>query len=218
MDVSLRHVSTLLVLGGFGLVLMHASAQARAGSGALQPAPAKTVLARVVEAIAPAPAPEPVEVWEGRDVDGDGAGDFVNPTGEAVREHDDYGLGRFGASRDGGTRDHAGVDFVSEAGQKVVAPISGYVTRIGYAYDDAPELRYVEISNPALRYTARVLYVRPSVKVGQAVRLGTPIGKAATLQERYPGITDHVHLEVMRRGARVNPETVLAVRETSGLG
>jgi len=217
-DLSLRHVSTLLTLAGFGVVLMHASAQARPRSGVASEAPVKAVFARVIDAVAPAPAPEPVLVWEGRDVDGDGAEDFVNPTGETVREHDGYGFGHYGASRDGGEREHAGIDFVAEAGQEVVAPISGYVTKIGHAYDDAPELRYVEITNPALRHSARVLYVRPSVKVGQAVRLGAPIGKAATLQDRYPGITDHVHLEIMRRGAKVDPGKVLALRESSAQG
>lgn len=164
---------------------------------------------------------EPESVWtfEGRDVDGDGAADFANPTGEAPREHDGYGGGHFGASRDGGSREHAGVDYEAEAGQTVVAPISGYVTKVGYCYGDEPGLRYVEIKNPALNLSARVLYVRADVKVGEAVRLGSPIGRAATLQDRYPGITDHVHLEIRDRGRTVDPERVIVARlETSGRG
>ena len=99
---------------------------------------------------------------------------------------------------DGGLRHHEGVDYVAAAGQPVQAPISGYVTRIGYAYDDDLSFRYVEITNPALRYQARVLYVSPDVAVGQTVRLGEAIGEAQSLQRRYPGITDHVHLELAR--------------------
>jgi murein DD-endopeptidase MepM/ murein hydrolase activator NlpD len=148
----------------------------------------------------PAAAPQivkPVAVWAGQDIDGDGAADIANPTLHAPRGTDAYGSGAFKASRDGGERQHQGVDYVAAAGQAVWAPISGLVTRIGYAYGDDPGLRYVEIENPALKISARVFYVAPEVQVGQVVRLGTPIGIAQTLQARYPGgIVDHVHLEL----------------------
>ena len=135
--------------------------------------------------------------WEGADLDGDGRADIANPTGRAPRLVDAYGEGRFHASRDGGSRLHEGVDYVSRAGQAVEAPISGYVTKIGYAYPGDDVLRFVEIENPALHLQARVFYVDPDVEVGQAVAVGRPIGRAHTLQQKYPaGITDHVHLEL----------------------
>lgn len=147
--------------------------------------------------LTPPPAPK-VLVWQGADIDGDGAPDFANPTGKAPRTHDAYGLGAFGASRDGGSRKHEGVDFVAEAGQPVASPISGYVTKIGMAYADDRDLQFVEITNRAIGYVARVFYVNPAVEVGEAVRLGQTIGEAHGLQERYPGgMTDHVHLELM---------------------
>ena len=144
-------------------------------------------------------------VWSGSDIDGDGAPDFANPTGGAPRGHDAFGDGEFGARRDGGSRDHEGVDYVATAGQDVKAPISGYVTKIGYAYAGYSDLKFVEISNPALGYVARAFYVNPGVEVGQSVRLGDTIGKDQSLQKHYPGITNHVHLEVMEPGGeRVN--------------
>ncbi|MBI1683979.1 M23 family metallopeptidase [Caulobacter hibisci] len=149
--------------------------------------------------------PKPVRmetVWKGADVDGDGAADFANPTGAAPREHDDFGDGAFGARRDGGSRRHEGVDYTAVAGQAAKAPISGYVTKIGYAYADSTDLRFVEITNPALGYVARAFYVDPSVEVGQTIHLGQTIGHVASLQKHYPGITNHVHLEVMKPGGR----------------
>lgn len=144
-------------------------------------------------------------VWSGADIDGDGAPDFANPTGGAPRGHDDFGDGQFGARRDGGSRSHEGVDYVAKAGQDVAAPISGYVTKIGYAYAGSSDLKFVEISNPALGYVARAFYVTPTVEVGQTVRLGQTIGDVESLQRHYPGITNHVHLEVMEPGGeRVN--------------
>jgi murein DD-endopeptidase MepM/ murein hydrolase activator NlpD len=152
-------------------------------------------------------------VWIGDDVDGDGQADFANPTGGARREHDAYGSGAFGARRDGGSRQHEGVDFIAETDQKVVAPISGYVTKIGFAYAGDGDLRFVEISNPALGYVARVFYVEPTVAVGDTVAVGRPIGHVHTLQEKYPGgMTDHVHLEVTRKGRRIDAAEVLTAR------
>lgn len=157
--------------------------------------------------------------FEGRDLDGDGAADFVNPTGKVARDHDGFGDGDYGASRDGGVRRHEGVDYSARAGQTAVAPISGYVTKIGYAYADDREFRFVEITNPALGVEARVFYLNPGVVEGQAVRLGAPIGRVESLQGRYPGITDHVHLEIAEAGRRINPETVIVARlETQANG
>lgn len=140
---------------------------------------------------------EKVVVWRGLDIDGDGAPDFVNPTGAAPRDHDHFGSGAFGARRDGGSRSHEGVDYAAVADQAVRAPISGYVTKIGHAYGGDDSLKFVEITNPAIGYVARTFYVDPMVKVGEVVRLGARIGSAESLQSHYPGITDHVHLEIM---------------------
>jgi len=162
----------------------------------------------------PAPLVERERViWEGADLDGDGQPDIANPTGQAPRGEDAYGEGRFHAARDGGEREHEGVDYVATAGQPVEAPISGYVSKIGFAYPDDQTLRYVEIDNPALHLTARVFYVDPKVAVGDTVAVGRPIGQAHTLQHRYPlGITDHVHLEIAKRGRKVDAQTLIAER------
>lgn len=167
-----------------------------------------TAMERAVDKVAPATQPQTVLqlVWEGADIDGDGRADFANPTGQEPRAHDAYGQGDFGARRDGGSRRHEGVDYRARPGQRISAPISGYVTKIGYAYPGDESLKFVEITNPALNYVARVFYVNPTVDVGEAVAIGRPIGAAHSLQRKYPGgMTDHVHLELMdRSGARLD--------------
>ncbi len=168
----------------------------------------------------PAPKGLTVEtrtVWEGADLDGDGQADIANPTGHAPRATDAYGDGCFHASRDGGAREHEGVDYVATAGQTVAAPISGYVSKIGYAYPDDQTLKFVEIDNPALHLTARVFYVDPRVAVGDSVAVGHPIGQAHSLQRRYPlGITDHVHLELAERGRKMDAEKLIVARTETG--
>jgi murein DD-endopeptidase MepM/ murein hydrolase activator NlpD len=157
-------------------------------------------------------APKQILIWQGQDVDGDGAADFANPTGQAPRAHDDFGDGEFGAVRDGGARHHEGVDYAGTPGQAVTAPLSGYVTKIGWAYDDDHHLKFVEITNPALGYQTRVFYVEPDVEVGDVVAVGQNIGVLDSLQARYPGIINHVHLEMMERGKRFDAGTVIQAR------
>ena len=188
------------------VVLLLALVGCACGLGLEAAAAARVLPDRPFVATAFAAAPQratPVSeklVWRGVDVDGDGQPDFANPTGLPVRACDAYGCGGFGARRDAGERDHEGVDFDAVAGQPVGAPISGFVTKIGVAYADNALLKFVEITNPALRYVTRVFYVDPQVVEGQAVRLGEEIGEAHSLQRRYPGITNHVHLEIAREG------------------
>jgi murein DD-endopeptidase MepM/ murein hydrolase activator NlpD len=201
----------LIVLGGAVVLVAGASALAA-------PLAERAAVARAApdQAASHAVSSAGVErlVWAGADIDGDGQADFANPTGQGLRATDPYGCGDFGASRDGGTREHEGVDFVAQAGQPVAAPISGYVTRIGYAYPGDTELKFVEITNPALRYAARVFYVDPSVQVGQSVQVGAPIGAHHTLEAKYPGgMTDHVHLEIIdRRGERIDAARLIVAR------
>jgi biotin carboxyl carrier protein len=180
------------------------------------PAPIVKLLANITAK--PKPVPTMELVWKGADLDGDGAPDFANPTGAAPRGHDEFGDGYFGARRDGGSRDHEGVDYQAVAGQDVHAPMSGYVTKIGYAYAGDTGLKFVEITNPALGYAARAFYVTPTVEVGQAVHLGQSVGKVESLQSHYPGITNHVHLEILAPGGdRVNAAGLITPRMVAKL-
>lgn len=201
----------LAILAVFGCVAATAAAAAPLSRPDARQAMVSVVEQAVAAQTAPDEPPQMVRVWTGADLDGDGRGDFTNPTGHAPREHDSYGQGEFGARRDGGVRRHEGVDYEARAGQTVVSPISGYVTKIGFAYAEDQHLKFVEITNPALRVAARVFYVNPKVEVGQPVAMGRPLGTAKSLQRKYPGgMTDHVHLEIIdRRGVRIDAARVI---------
>ena len=145
-------VLAIAMFGGFIGLAAEAAAESHAVSApSLQRSVERTYASLGVAAPQPpAPAAEQL-VWRGVDIDGDGQGDFANPTGKDVRGCDGFGCGSFGAERDAGGRQHEGVDFDAAAGQAVDAPISGFVSKIGAAYPGDPRYHYVEITNPALR-------------------------------------------------------------------
>lgn len=119
-----------------------------------------------------------------------------------MRGRDPQGSGRFGASRDGGTRTHNGIDLVSNPGEMHMLspgdPVrslnDGIVTKLGYPYSHDLSFRYVEVKD-VRGYRCRYFYVQPTVDLDDRIHAGDMLG---TLQELpYPGITQHFHFEVM---------------------
>lgn len=150
---------------------------------------------------------------------------YANPTGKKIRGSDAFGAGHHGASR--GSRLHDGADFESTAGQQVIAPLSGRVTKISRPYasgTDAGLLSGVEIvASDGTHCWVWYMTPKPGI-VDTIVEAGkSKIGTAATLQNRYPrrptplinagSITDHLHVRIhTRHGAKVNPAKVIKVR------
>jgi len=115
------------------------------------------------------------------------------PVGGGVR-NDVCGSGYFGAPRTG--RHHKGVDLEVNPGELVVAPADGTVLRLGKCYTNKPHFDLVEIEcGPAVH---RILYVEPSVKAGDELEAGDPIGVAQDVRDRHgANMVPHVHWEVM---------------------
>ncbi len=141
-------------------------------------------------------------------------GSWVNPTGGSVRGCDAKGCGAFGAPRDGGGSDHLGMDFVATLAQNVKAVTSGSVTDIVEVYRDPAKRGYTQIEIERTDgQVVKELYVAsaPGVVVGTPVTAGQIIGTQQPLQRIYPGITEHVHVQIQQRrnGRPYNPETVI---------
>jgi murein DD-endopeptidase MepM/ murein hydrolase activator NlpD len=128
----------------------------------------------------------------------------IIPTELEHRNCDEWGCGHFGAPR--GNRTHKGVDFKCPYGAHVQSPCSGRVTKLGYAYSDDLSFRYVEITaDDGNRH--RIFYVLPRVFDSSIVKEGDVIGYAQDLEQRYPGITPHVHYEIIDTdGNFIDPE------------
>jgi len=115
-----------------------------------------------------------------------------------IRGTDKWGSGFYGAPR--GNHVHHGIDLACQAGSIILSPHHGVVTKIGYPYDpNDPEkghLRYVQITEFG-KFLCRYFYVHPLVKIGDKIAPGDQIGVSQGLLDIYPGITDHIHYEVM---------------------
>lgn len=122
---------------------------------------------------------------------------YTSPTGQGVRQPDQWGDGRFGASRDEGTRRHKGVDYIATPGQAVVYPTNcATLTRISNPYSDDNRFSGAGVSNP--RVELYLWYFAPDAAlVGKPAHLGQPIGTAQDLNLRYPGITPHIHVQII---------------------
>lgn len=119
------------------------------------------------------------------------------------RRVDTYGSGQFGAARGG--HKHQGLDISASPGTAIKAPISGIVTGESIPYANDPRYRGVAITGtgPWAGYTAKIFYV--SGLFSGTVSAGQTVGYAQNLQNKYPGITNHVHLEVRYNNKIVNP-------------
>jgi len=132
--------------------------------------------------------------------------------GGTIRGHDRWGDGKFGSNRDHG-RPHMGVDIADRPGQPVGSTVSGTVVSSGnpvYSPGRVKEHpKKAEYTSVSVRtdngFLVKHFYVDPGVRVGDRVEAGQAIGTAQNLGHAYPGITNHVHVEVWDGNKRVDP-------------
>jgi len=108
---------------------------------------------------------------------------------------DPMGSGAFGSSR--GHREHEGVDFMCIAGQPVIAPMAGRITRKLRVY--AKDARYQGLVLRREHVLIKLFYVEPDeALIGAGVEEGQVIGTAQNIADKYgTGMHPHVHMEVI---------------------
>ena len=128
---------------------------------------------------------------------------FIKPTSGLSRVRDYYGSGQFHASR--GRRLHNGLDLVSRPNEFVKSPIKGVLTREANPYRDDPRFKGVLIKGTGEfdGIEVKLFYVM-GLKCGN-VEQGEVIGTAQDLSIKYPGITNHIHMEVKEFGLVTSP-------------
>ena len=120
---------------------------------------------------------------------------------------DSYGSGNFMASRDGGSRSHLGRDYIAMPTDETLFPIHGVIERRGLAYSDSAlgsiHIRGVGEHRGLL---VKLLYSTCDHAVGYEGKAGERLGSPQDVTTRYPGITNHIHLEVW---VATDPDTLI---------
>jgi hypothetical protein len=126
------------------------------------------------------------------------------------RAYDRFGSGQFGVRRDGGSRAHHGLDIAAEPKELIFSPITGTVVREAFPYKNDPSLRGLVIKGTGgwADYEVKIFYAEGLLS-GNVVQ-GQHIGFAQDLSKKYPGITNHVHVEVRCKGKVVPPNEIFA--------
>ncbi len=128
---------------------------------------------------------------------------------------DPTGFGYFGASR--GKRKHKGHDIVSIPGESAVSMIEGIVTKIGYAYANALQFRYVQVEN--IDYKIWLMYLKPSenIKLGSVVCEGERVGYCLDVAKYHNKgkkkgddmMINHLHVQNWKNNVLIDPNTYL---------
>ena len=122
------------------------------------------------------------------------------------RGMDSWGSGNFGASRDGGSRRHDGLDCITVPGDAIVSPVRGTVVHIGIAYPGST-LGSVHIEGDVewTGWRLEILYLLPDPGLGgryvmAADRLGDAqdvTGYWRAKDPTHPGeMRNHIHMRI----------------------
>lgn len=106
---------------------------------------------------------------------------------------------QFGASRDGGTRSHKGLDMVKFTGD-LLAPVVAYKTGRVVAVVHAGYNGYVQMDHGGGLQTL-YYHITPTVNSGETVYGGQQVGKLA-----YDGQNTHLHFAIIKDGVKVSPK------------
>lgn len=136
---------------------------------------------------------------------------FYPPTNNPITENsirvDEGGSGFFGASREGGSRPHDGIDLSTTVGQPIFSPITGKV-KSTQVKSGLPAVEIVGTGEYS-GYSVRILYVElvtNRVPNNGRVEKGTFYFRAVDLSGAYPeNVTDHIHFEVYKGRQKLNP-------------
>jgi len=102
---------------------------------------------------------------------------------------------------------HKGIDLACYPNTRITLALIGIesvgkVTKIGMPYEDNQRTeynetlyKYVQVTTPS-NINVRLFYITPQVEVGQFINADDVLGVVQNLQPIYPGITNHIHVEV----------------------
>ena len=123
--------------------------------------------------------------------------------------NDAGGSGFFGARRSklvGGEfvrYKHKGVDYEVIPGEEIYMPLTGKIVREARPYATGS---YSGVLIEARRGSFKIFYFEPiKALIGEVVKIGSVIGYAQDISQRYEKVTPHIHFEVVS----LDPEVLI---------
>jgi hypothetical protein len=132
----------------------------------------------------------------------------VKSTRRRIRKSDNWGSGYFGAPR--GNRPHLGIDLIYSPDEEIRAPFDLTINRVSYPYASSPYSGIAfttTIDN--IDYDGRMWYMLPDFgSIGKSFKRGQIIGVAQQINEKYPGMINHVHLQLEKLNEQPTKEDI----------
>lgn len=126
---------------------------------------------------------------------------------------DSSGNGNYKASRNGGTREHEGIDILVQKGQTLYAPFDAKLTRVYNVYSGDTKTKGLELISNANNFKIKIMYcVAYPELIGKQVKAGEAIGYAQAISEKYGGsMKNHLHVELYQNEILIDPTTHIQV-------
>lgn len=119
---------------------------------------------------------------------------------------DQWGSGQFLASRDDGKRKHLGLDIRAEGGTILLAPIGGIIIERVFPYMGANRYSGIVVkgTGPWAEYELTIYYLDAYTLL--QFKAGEPLGIVQDITKKFPGMQNHIHIEVRKNNKLINPE------------
>jgi len=129
-------------------------------------------------------------------------------TRRRIRKSDNWGSGYFGAPR--GNRPHLGIDLIYSPDEEIRAPFDLTINRVSYPYASSPYSGIAfTTSSGDTNYDGRLWYMLPDFgSIGKSFKRGQIIGVAQQINEKYPGMINHVHLQLEKLNEQPTEEDI----------
>jgi len=120
---------------------------------------------------------------------------MISPTGNSKVRVDSEGDGHWNSKR--GDKKHAGVDFICDPYQDIIAPFDMYIERMAYPYKfRTTPYEGIRFSTAMLK--GKMFYFKPKPElIGSVVRQGKVIGEAQDISLKYGSeMIPHIHFQI----------------------
>jgi len=139
--------------------------------------------------------------------------------GVQIRTTDKHGNGNYNTSRtnkNNTKRLHQGIDLTVLPNTQIFSPVEGKILRTFDVYEDPEKYPNMQNKYTGIKIqtpnnnTLKIMYIKHNLTKGQNLQRGEILGTTQDLNNDYPNITPHIHLEIHdKNGTIINPTPLI---------